>query len=79
MVQTKTTFLKTLAVETEQAIRLLTTISDQLKLRRRHFDDAVVTHCIRLINDHVDEVSKDTPAEGSQGSGGSANNPGRRS
>lgn len=51
---------KTLATESEKAIHFLTVISDQLKLQRRHFDDAVVTHCIRLIKDYTEEKSQDT-------------------
>jgi hypothetical protein len=64
MIQTKATIPKTLAAESEQAIDFLTAISDTLKHQRRHFDDAVVTHCIRLINDYVDEKSREsTPVE----------------
>ena len=58
MIHTKAASSKTLTAESEQAIHFLTVISDQLKQRRRHFDDAVVTHCIRLINDHMEEKSK---------------------
>lgn len=61
MVQTKATMPKTLAVESEQAIQFLTVLSDALKHQRRHFDDAVVTHCIRLIHDYRDERTKDIP------------------
>jgi len=64
MTQTKATPSKTLAEESEQAIKFLTTISDQLKQQRRHFDDAVVTHCVRLINDYVDEQCKALKAAG---------------
>jgi hypothetical protein len=70
MSQTKATIPKTLAAEAEQTINFLTIISDMLKHQRRHFDDAVVTHCIRLINDYVDEKNKETPSEESRGSGG---------
>jgi hypothetical protein len=70
MVQTKTTMPKTLAVESEQAIKFLTVISDTVKHQRRHFDDAVVTHCIRLIHDYVDERSSDSPVGDGPGSAG---------
>ncbi len=66
MIQTKATVPKTLAEESDQAIHFLTTISDALKQQRRHFDDAVVTHCIRLINDYVDEKDKLMPSDGTQ-------------
>lgn len=46
---------KNLAMESEQAIHFLSLISDQLKQQRRHFDDAVVVHCIRLIQDYLEE------------------------
>jgi hypothetical protein len=34
-------------------------ISEMLKNQRRHFDDSVVTHCMRLICDYVDEITRD--------------------
>jgi hypothetical protein len=55
--QTKMKLPKPLPLESEQAIAFLTKISASLKQQRRHFDDAVVTHCIRLINDYVEENS----------------------
>ncbi len=61
--QTKMTPPKTLAQDSEQAIAFLTAISESLKLQRRHFDDAVVTHCVRLINDYVEEKRAEKPAE----------------
>lgn len=71
MVQTKATIPKTLAAESEQAINFLTLISDVLKHQRRHFDDAVVTHCIRLINDYVDEKNRENASEKDRGQSGS--------
>jgi hypothetical protein len=59
MTQSKTNAPKALAAESEQAIQFLTKISDQLKSQRRHFDDAVVIHCIRLINDYMDARSRE--------------------
>jgi hypothetical protein len=41
--------------ESEQAIDFLTKISAMLKLQHRHFDDAVVTHSIRLIKDYLED------------------------
>jgi hypothetical protein len=70
MSQTKATIPKTLAAEAEHTINFLTIISDMLKHQRRHFDDAVVTHCIRLINDYVDEKNKESPLEEGRGSAG---------
>lgn len=71
MTQTKATIPNTLAEESEQAIHFLTRISDVLKHQRRHFDDAVVTHCIRLINDYVEEKNSEHSVEARQGSSGS--------
>ena len=50
--------------DSEQAVGFLNAISDQLKQQRRHFDDAVVTHCIRLIKDYVEEKSGDITPKG---------------
>jgi hypothetical protein len=55
---TKMPLTKSLALESEQAIAFLKNISELLKNQRRHFDDAVVTHCIRLINDHAEESAR---------------------
>jgi len=44
-----------LSVESQHAIVLLGKISEILKEQHRHFDDAVVTHCIRLIHDYVQD------------------------
>lgn len=63
MIQTKTNTPKSLAAESEQTIQFLTKISDLLKQQRRHFDDAVVTHCIRLINDYVEEKNREASAD----------------
>ena len=46
--------LKKLQAVSTQSIDFLTVIGDQLKQERRHFDDAVVNHCIRLIHDYVE-------------------------
>ena len=59
MIQTKTNVSKSLAAESQQAIQFLTKISDMLKQRRRHFDGAVVTHCIRLIKDYIEDKNRE--------------------
>lgn len=63
--QMKINLPKSLTAESEQAIDFLEKISELLKHQRRHFDDAVVTHCIRLVNDYVEdnlrEVAPDRP------------------
>ena len=64
--QTKMNLPKTLAAESEQVIEFLTKISEALKQQRRHFDDAVVTHCIRLINDYAAEGDQGQPTERAQ-------------
>lgn len=61
--QTKVNIPRSLAFESEQAIGFLMRISELLKHQRRHFDDAVVTHCIRLVQDYVDENVRDNPTE----------------
>jgi hypothetical protein len=53
--QTKLNQPKDLTPESEAAIAFLTKVSEALKQQRRHFDDAVVTHCIRLVNDYAEE------------------------
>ncbi len=58
--QTKTQSTKSLILESEETIDFLKRISELLKSQRRHFDDAVVTHCIRLINDYVEENALET-------------------
>lgn len=63
MIQTKPNAPKSLAAESEQAIQFLIKISDLLKQQRRHFDDAVVTHCIRLINDYVEDKKRETQSD----------------
>jgi hypothetical protein len=55
--QTNMPSSKSLTHESEQAADFLKKISESLKNQRRHFDDAVVTHCIRLIYDFVEEGS----------------------
>jgi hypothetical protein len=72
--QTKMKSPKPLPLESEQAIAFLTKISESLKQQRRHFDDAVVTHCIRLINDYVGESIPASASERPQG----ADDAGRR-
>jgi hypothetical protein len=69
MIQTKMNTSKSLAMESEQAIHFLTKISTLLKQQRRHFDDAVVTHCIRLVNDYVEDGIRETPARSKKGAG----------
>jgi hypothetical protein len=71
MPTTKTNPSKALAADSEQAIAFLTEISDLLKRQRRHFDDAVVTHCIRLINEYVEEKSLETRMAGKPSTGAS--------
>jgi hypothetical protein len=71
MPSTKTNPSKALAADAEQAIAFLTVISDLLKRQRRHFDDAVVTHCVRLINEYVEEKSLETKTADRPSSGGS--------
>jgi hypothetical protein len=36
-----------------QAIELLTHLGEALKRQQRHFDEAVVTHCVQLIHEYV--------------------------
>lgn len=67
MIQTKMNTSKSLAMESEHAIHFLTKISDLLKQQRRHFDDAVVTHCIRLVNDYVEDEIREIPASNKKG------------
>jgi hypothetical protein len=56
--QTKMQLAKSLTLESEQTIDFLKKNSELLKNQRRHFDDAVVTHCIRLINDYAEESTR---------------------
>ena len=58
--QTKMQSTKSLALESEETIDFLKKISELLKTQRRHFDDAVVTHCIRLISDYVEEKTPES-------------------
>ncbi len=62
----KTGLPKTPPSESEHAIKFLTEISEALKQGHRHFDDAVVTHCIRLINDYVDGGALGESSESAQ-------------
>jgi len=68
---TKMNIPKSMAAESQQSIEYLERISELLKHQRRHFDDAVVTHCIRLIQDYVEdnmrEVSADLPVAAGSG------------
>ena len=66
---TKLSSPRTLSVESQQAIVLLEKISEILKLQHRHFDDAVVTHCIRLIHDYVQDKLNDSDSERLSGVG----------
>jgi hypothetical protein len=61
--QTKVNIPRSLALESEQAIVFLMRISELLKHQRRHFDDAVVTHCIRLVQDYVEDNVRDVASE----------------
>jgi hypothetical protein len=64
MVQSKASLPKNRAAESEQAIQYLAGISNLLKNQRRHFDDAVVTHCIRLIHEYVDQQIGESVPDG---------------
>ena len=64
MATTKTNPTKALAADPDQAVVLLTKMSDLLKQHRRHFDDAVVAHCIRLIGEYVEELPPEAKATG---------------
>jgi hypothetical protein len=68
--QTKMQPSKSLTQESEQATDFLKKISESLKNQRRHFDDAVVTHCIRLINDFVEESAGDVASAQAGTAGG---------
>jgi hypothetical protein len=61
--QTKMRISKSLTSESDHAIDFLVKISELLRIQRRHFDDAVVTHCIRLIKDYVEDNARDISAE----------------
>lgn len=74
MIQMKMNSPESLATESKQAIQFLTTISELLKQQRRHFDDAVVTHCIRLINDYVEDLMRESSAEIKRGTGDKTHN-----
>lgn len=52
-----------LSAESHQAITFLEKISESLKQQRRHFDDAVVVHCIRLIQDYVEDNMRQAELE----------------
>jgi hypothetical protein len=52
---TKVNDPKPMTAEAELAIAYLERISELLKHQRRHFDDAVVVHCIRLVQDYVED------------------------
>jgi len=49
----KTNPPQTVSKEPEHVIEFLSRVSEILKHQRRHFDDAVVIHCIRLIQDYA--------------------------
>jgi hypothetical protein len=61
--QTKVKIPLSMTRESEQAIGFLMRISELLKHQRRHFDDAVVTHCIRLVQDYVEDNAKDATSD----------------
>ena len=62
---------RALAAESEQVIAFLERVSELLKHQRRHFDDAVVTHCIRLIRDYVqDNLDGELPERAPRKDGG---------
>ena len=61
--QTKMKLSTPLPLESEQVKAFLTKISQSLKQQRRHFDDAVVTHCIRLIEDYFEEKNQGNAPE----------------
>lgn len=57
---------RSIAAESDQTIVYLERISELLKHQRRHFDDAVVMHCIHLVReylqDNLQEPSRQVPA-----------------
>ena len=61
--QTKVNIPLSMARESEQAIGFLLRISELLKHQRRHFDDAVVIHCARLVQDYVEDNAKDATSD----------------
>lgn len=64
--QMKMNMPKSLTAEARQMIAYLEKISELLKQQRRHFDDAVVVHCIRLIHDYVEDNLRDAEQERSK-------------
>jgi len=60
---TKVNVPKPMTTEAELAIAYLERISELLKHQRRHFDDAVVIHCIRLVQDYVEDNLREVNAD----------------
>lgn len=67
MIQSNMHSSKTMVEESEQAINFLAKIGNLLKQKRRYFDEAVVTHCIRLIKDHMDGTKSEYPTDSGLG------------
>jgi len=65
---------KPLSKESQQAVEYLSRVSELLKLLHRHFDDAVVTHSIRLAREYAETRIRDAVA-GTQGLVGSKTPP----
>jgi hypothetical protein len=57
--QSKTQLAKPKLLDTEQVIDFLKGISELLKNQHRHFDDAVVSHCIRLVSDYKEDSKQE--------------------
>lgn len=53
---------KPLSKESQQATEYLSRVSDLLKLQHRHFDDAVVSHSIRLAREYAEARIRDAMA-----------------
>lgn len=50
---------KSLATESQQVIDFFGSVSERLRSQNRHFDDAVVNHCIRLISEHAEHTLRE--------------------
>jgi hypothetical protein len=53
---------KPLSKESQQAVEYLSRVSELLKLQHRHFDDAVVSHSIRLAREYAEARIRDAVA-----------------
>ena len=57
---------KSLATESQQVIEFFGSVSEHLRSQNRHFDDAVVNHCIRLIAEYADHTIREAANVGSR-------------